>query len=83
MKRARRLGWSVLKPPRHAIHMPPQAREASLAFAAADDVVLAVPLPEVLRGELRGLSLLQTALEQCLTFEDMGCVALWLIAGMF
>ena len=53
-----------------------------MAFAAADDVVLAVPLPEVLRGELRPLSLLQTALEQCLTFEDRGCVALWLIVGM-
>ena len=60
-----------------------QAREASLGFAAASDVVYAVPLPDVLRGELRGLGLLQTALEQYLAFQDKGCVrACVLVAGL-
>lgn len=55
-----------------------QAQEASLGFAVASDVVYAVPLPDVLRGELRGLGLLQTALEQYLAFQDKGCVkCLW------
>jgi hypothetical protein len=49
-----------------------QAREASLGLAVANDIVYAVPLPDVLRGELRGLGLLQTALEQALTFQDKG-----------
>ncbi len=38
----------------------------------AHDVVYAVPLPDVLRGELRGLGVLQAALEQALTFQEKG-----------